>query len=60
MNGQAPVYISDLLHPYITSRSLRSSQQSLLVVPTTGGARAFEVVAPTLRNALPIDICSAV
>lgn len=33
LHGQAPVYISDLLHPYITSRSLRSSEQSLLVVP---------------------------
>ena len=33
LHGQAPVYISHLLHPYITSRSLRSSDQGLLVVP---------------------------
>ena len=64
LHGQAPAYISDLLHPYITSRSLRSSDQGLLVVPRarlkTKGDRAFEVVAPTLWNALPIDIRSAV
>ena len=60
LHGQAPVYISDLLHPYITSRSLRPSDQGLLVVPRaqlkTKGDHAFEVVAPTLRNTLPIDI----
>lgn len=64
MHGQAPVYICDLLCPYITSRSLRSSDQGLLAVPCscrkTKGDRAFEVVPPTLWNALPSDICSAV
>ena len=33
LNNLAPSYISDLLTPYIPSRSLRSSNQSLLVVP---------------------------
>lgn len=64
MHGQAPVYICDLLRPYITSRSLRSSDQGLLAVPCscrkTKGDRAFEVVAPTLWNTFPSDICSAV
>lgn len=64
IHGQAPVYICDLLRPYITSRSLRSSDKGLLAVPCscrkTKGDRAFEVVAPTLWNALPSDIRSAV
>ena len=33
LNNLAPSYISDLLTPYIPSRCLRSSNQSLLVVP---------------------------
>nr|XP_054606508.1 uncharacterized protein LOC129166913 [Nothobranchius furzeri] len=32
LHGQAPSYIGDLLSPYTSSRSLRSSDQSLLVV----------------------------
>uniref|UniRef100_A0A8C6PV72 Reverse transcriptase domain-containing protein n=1 Tax=Nothobranchius furzeri TaxID=105023 RepID=A0A8C6PV72_NOTFU len=32
LHGQAPSYIGDLLSPYTPSRSLRSSDQSLLVV----------------------------
>ena len=64
LHGQAPVYISDLLQPYITNRSLRSSNQGLLVVPRTRlktkGDRSFEVVAPTLWNALPVNLRSAV
>uniref|UniRef100_A0A8C6KL48 Reverse transcriptase domain-containing protein n=1 Tax=Nothobranchius furzeri TaxID=105023 RepID=A0A8C6KL48_NOTFU len=32
LHGQAPPYIGDLLSPYTPSRSLRSSDQSLLVV----------------------------
>ena len=50
--GLAPEYTSDLLHPYITSRSLRSSDEGKLAVPRTRlktkGDCAFEVVAPTL------------
>lgn len=52
LHGQTPMYISDLLYPCITSRSLGSSDQGLLVVPCarlkTKGNHAFEVVAPTL------------
>ena len=64
LHGQAPEYISDLIHPYIASRSLRSSDQDLLAVSCsqlkTKGDHAFEVVAPTLWNSLPSDIRSAV
>ncbi|XP_029941085.1 uncharacterized protein LOC115383145 [Salarias fasciatus] len=63
LHGQAPLYITDLLQPYVTSRSLRSSDQGLLVVPRsrlkTKGDRAFEVVAPTLWNSLPVNLRSA-
>lgn len=48
----------NLCHPYINSRSLRSTGQGLLAVPCsrlkTKGARAFDVVAPALWNALPL------
>lgn len=64
LHDHAPVYIPDLLCPYITSRSLRSSDQGLLVVPRiqlkTKGQCSFEVVAPNLWNALPIVIRSVV
>ena len=64
LHGQAPAYISDLLHSYTTNRPLRSSNQGLLVVPRTRlktrGDRSFEAVAPNLWNALPIALRSAV
>ena len=52
LHGQYPEYICDLIHAYITSRSLRTSGQGLLAVlcsrlKTKGGC-GFEVVAPTL------------
>ena len=60
LNNLAPSYISDLLTSYIPSRSLRSSNQSLLVVPRSiqksYGGRAFAVAAPRLWNALPIHM----
>ena len=63
LNGLAPSYIRDLLHDYIPSRSLRSSDQGLLAVPpvrlSTKGGRAFEVVAPRLWNSLPQDMREA-
>ena len=64
LHGQAPEYIMDLIHPYVASRSLRSSNQDLLAVPRsrlkTKGDRAFAFVAPTLWNSLPAHIRSAV
>ena len=60
LKNLAPSYMSDLLTPYIPSRSLRSSNQSLLVVPRSiqksYGDRAFAVAAPGLWNALPIHM----
>ena len=60
LNDLAPTYISDLLMQYIPSRSLRSSNQYLLVVPRsiqkTYGERAFAVAGPRFWNALPIHM----
>ncbi|KAL3058228.1 hypothetical protein OYC64_010411 [Pagothenia borchgrevinki] len=59
----APQYLTDLLHPYTPSRSLRSSDTGLLSIPRsrlrTVGDRAFSVAAPTLWNALPPEIRNA-
>ena len=54
----APDYLTELLHFYIPSRDLRSSDPSLslLVVPKTRtgfGDRSFEAAAPALWNSLP-------
>jgi len=61
LHDLAPVYLSDLLHPYIPARNLRSSDPclSLLAVPrsrTGFGDRSFEVAAPILWNSLPPTI----
>lgn len=49
--------VSGPLHPHSSSGSPKSSDQVVLAVPRTGlkADRAFEVVAPTLRNAPPVD-----
>uniref|UniRef100_A0A8C6VU81 Reverse transcriptase domain-containing protein n=1 Tax=Nothobranchius furzeri TaxID=105023 RepID=A0A8C6VU81_NOTFU len=61
LHGQAPSYIGDL-SPYTPSRSLRSSDQSLLVVQRTRlktkGNRSFAAVAPRLWNSLPLSLRS--
>ena len=63
LNGLAPLYLSKLLHPYPTCRSLRSADQLLLRVPKTKlklrGDRAFSVAAPKLWNNLPLHIRQA-
>ncbi len=60
LHNSAPDYICGLIKPYTASRSLRSSDQSLLSVPgsrcKTKGDRAFSVVAPKLWNSLPLNI----
>lgn len=60
LNGLAPPYLADLLHPYQPSRSLRSSNENLLTAQTfklkAYGGRSYEVVAPTLWNALPAQM----
>ena len=56
----APGYLKDLLVPYVPSRRLRSSDKALLDIKksrlVTFGDRSFEVAAPRLWNALPIDL----
>ncbi|KAL3061986.1 hypothetical protein OYC64_009996 [Pagothenia borchgrevinki] len=59
----APQYLTDPIHPYTPSRSLRSSDMGLLSIPRSRlrsvGDRAFSVAAPTLWNALPPKIRNA-
>ena len=53
-----PLYISELLHPYCRSRTLRSLDTSLLTVPRfsleTFGKRSFSVFGPSVWNSLPL------
>ena len=60
LNGLGPLYLSELLEPYIPNRNLRSAKKKLLVVPKynlkTYGYRAFSHRAPTLWNTLSHDI----
>ena len=55
-----PPYISDLLHPYCPSRTLRSLDTSLLTVPRfsleTFGKKSFSVFGPTVWNSLPLTL----
>jgi hypothetical protein len=59
-NDLAPPYLSDLLVPYMPTRSLRSFDQNLLTVPKTrlltAGDRVFVHAAPELWNSLPVNI----
>ncbi|KAK0140685.1 hypothetical protein N1851_022323 [Merluccius polli] len=63
LNGLAPPYLSELLHPYTPTRCLRSADQLLLRQPKTKlklrGDRAFAVAAPNLWNDLPQHIRQA-
>ena len=63
LNGLAPLYLAELLHPYTPARALRSADQSLLTTQRTNkrtrGDRAFAAAAPTLWNNLPLPIRSA-
>ena len=57
--NSAPAYLSHLIKPYNPSRILRSSNASLLAVPsltTCSGRRSFSFSAPTLWNSLPLHI----
>ncbi len=62
-HGLAPKYISDLVEPYVPSRSLGSSTKQLLVVPKhktqSYGARAFSIFAPAEYNKLPQYVTTA-
>ena len=60
-NRLAPLYIDQLLEPYVPNQMLRSSDKLLLSTPrtyTSYGDRAFSSAAPKLWNSLPLHICS--
>ncbi|XDV26601.1 hypothetical protein PO909_030257, partial [Leuciscus waleckii] len=60
LHNLAPSYLSDLLTPYLQSRTLRSSDVCLLAVPTSRlssmGDRAFSVAGPKMWNALRLEM----
>ena len=60
LNGLGPLYLTELLEPYIPNRNLRSYKKKLLIVPKlnlkTYGYRALSHRAPSLWNALPDNI----
>jgi hypothetical protein len=60
MHDLCPSYISDILHWYVPSRSLRSSSSNLLLKPSYNlksfGKRAFKFSAPELWNSIPEHI----
>jgi hypothetical protein len=60
LHGQAPTYIADLLEYYNPSRTLRSSEKSLLKERSsklvTYGERSFAHAAPMLWNSLPLEV----
>ena len=60
LNGLGPEYLMDLLKVKENARTLRSSSELCLCVPSSHykfyGDRAFCVAAPTLWNKLPGDI----
>jgi hypothetical protein len=60
VHGPAPKYLAELIHPYLPTRTLRSSDQLLLQIPKTRlksyGDRSFTKAAPTLWNSLPLHI----
>ncbi len=62
-NGHAPQYLVELVQPYVPARTLRSSNDNLLVVPkyklSTVGGRAFCIIGPKLWNKLPHNVCAA-
>ena len=59
LHNEAPAYISEMLTPYTPPKTLRSTNTSLLTVPTTHtkhGDREFSCAAPRLWNELAISI----
>ena len=55
-----PPYLSDLLHPYHSFRTLRSLDTTLLSVPRfcldTFGRSSFSISGPTVWNSLPLSL----
>ena len=60
MQDMTPLYLKDLLRPYIPKRTLRSASMNLLDHEPYNlkgyGYRAFSVSAPRLWNSLPDHI----
>lgn len=60
LNGLAPPYVCELIHPYHPTRALRSADTNLLSVPRvklkTFGHRSFHHASPTLWNQLPVEL----
>ena len=60
LHGLAPTHLSDLALPYIPTRTLRSQDAGLLIVPRiskqTAGGRAFSNRAQFLWNGLPTHV----
>ncbi len=60
LNGLAPAYLTSLLSRYNPTRSLRSQDSGLLVVPriakSTNRGRTFSYLAPKLWNSLPDNV----
>ena len=64
INGVGPVYLSNLVHTYTPSRTLRSSSDTFTlckprVSTKTFGERSFFFAAPSIWNSLPLYIRSA-
>ncbi len=60
LNDLAPAYLTNLLSRYNPTRSLRSQNSGLLVVPriakSTKGGRTFSYLSPKLWNSLPDNV----
>jgi len=59
LSTDQPPYLRSLLHAYKPSRSLRSANQNLLLIPphtTNFSRRSFSFTAPTVWNKLPTSI----
>ncbi|XP_062415699.1 uncharacterized protein LOC134107832 [Pungitius pungitius] len=64
VNGSGPVYIQDMVKPYIPTRTLRSVSAKLLVPPSlrekhSARSRLFAVLAPRWWNELSDEIRTA-
>nr|XP_055049551.1 uncharacterized protein LOC129435072 [Misgurnus anguillicaudatus] len=60
LNGLAPSYLRELLSEYNPSRTLRSQNSGLLIIPrlskVSKSGRSFSYLAPKLWNDLPTDV----
>ena len=61
VNGSGPAYLSELLHVYTPSRTLRSSSDTRMLEikqykRKTHGFRTFSLFGPHIWNSLPQDL----